>query len=184
MQSWNTASVVEPQSDDSVCTIWGIRNGKNYLLQVYRERLKYSDLKARMISMARAWRVATVMLEYANSGTSLVRTLKWEGYPNIISYTPRLDKEVRFAAQTDKIRDGLVLLLQEALWRPDFQREILTFRSAQYDDRVDRFGPTKDWTSAAKGASMGVSVFKQMGQMFGLAKGVFCPSFSYYAARR
>ena len=29
-----------------------------------------------------------------------------------------------------------------------------------------------------------VSVFKQMGQMSGLAKGVFCSSFSYYAARR
>ena len=29
-----------------------------------------------------------------------------------------------------------------------------------------------------------LSVFKQMGQMFGLAKGVFCSSFSYYAARR
>ena len=30
----------------------------------------------------------------------------------------------------------------------------------------------------------GVSVFKQMGQMFGLAKGVFCASFSCYAACR
>ena len=29
-----------------------------------------------------------------------------------------------------------------------------------------------------------LSVFKQMGQMFGLAKGVFCSSFSYYAGRR
>ena len=29
-----------------------------------------------------------------------------------------------------------------------------------------------------------VSVFKQMGQMFGLAKGVFCSSFSCYAACR
>ena len=29
-----------------------------------------------------------------------------------------------------------------------------------------------------------LSVFKQMGQMFGLAKGVFCSSFSYYTARR
>ena len=30
----------------------------------------------------------------------------------------------------------------------------------------------------------GMSVFKQMGQMFGLAKGVFCSSFSCYAACR
>ena len=29
-----------------------------------------------------------------------------------------------------------------------------------------------------------LSVFKQMGQMFGLAKGVFCASFSCYAACR
>ena len=29
-----------------------------------------------------------------------------------------------------------------------------------------------------------MSVFKQMGQMFGLAKGVFCASFSCYAACR
>ena len=32
--------------------------------------------------------------------------------------------------------------------------------------------------------SLGLSVFKQMGQMFGLAKGVFCSSFSCYAACR
>ena len=29
-----------------------------------------------------------------------------------------------------------------------------------------------------------VSVFKEMGQMFGLAKRVYCSSFSYYAACR
>ena len=35
-----------------------------------------------------------------------------------------------------------------------------------------------------KGRPRGLSVFKQMGQMFGLAKGVFCASFSCYAACR
>ena len=37
---------------------------------------------------------------------------------------------------------------------------------------------------AAFGRYRPVSVFKQMGQMFGLAKGVFCSSFSCYAACR
>ena len=32
--------------------------------------------------------------------------------------------------------------------------------------------------------TIAVSVFKQMGQMFGFAKGVFCSSFSCYAACR
>ena len=42
----------------------------------------------------------------------------------------------------------------------------------------------KPGTALDLGCGSGVSVFKQMGQMFGLAKGVFCSSFSYYAGRR
>ena len=40
------------------------------------------------------------------------------------------------------------------------------------------------WRRETRNESSEMSVFKQMGQMFGLAKGVFCSSFSCYAACR
>ena len=45
VQSWDTANKVTELSDYSVCTTWGIGDGKTYLLDRYRERLEYPDLK-------------------------------------------------------------------------------------------------------------------------------------------
>ena len=56
--------------------------------------------------------------------------------------------------------------------------ENMTFQQST----IDEFSVSDQTLDAVLGLSM--SVFKQMGQMFGLAKGVFCASFSCYAACR
>jgi phage terminase large subunit-like protein len=52
LQSWETASKVSELSDYSVCTTWGIKQRKMYLLSVLRRRLEYPDLKRAVIQQA------------------------------------------------------------------------------------------------------------------------------------
>ena len=45
VQSWDTANESIELSDFSVCTTWGIKGKKLYLLSLLRKRLEYPDLK-------------------------------------------------------------------------------------------------------------------------------------------
>src|SRR5262249_44684010 len=45
IQSWDTANKVSELSDYSVCTTWGTRAKQIYLLDVFRQRLEFPELK-------------------------------------------------------------------------------------------------------------------------------------------
>jgi phage terminase large subunit-like protein len=45
LQSWDTANKSGERNDYSVCATWGVVSGKYYLLDVFRRRLDYPDLK-------------------------------------------------------------------------------------------------------------------------------------------
>ena len=52
VQSWGTANKAGELNDYSVCTTWGIRDRVFYLLDVYRRRLNYPDLKRAVLDLA------------------------------------------------------------------------------------------------------------------------------------
>ena len=45
IQSWDTANKASELADYSVCTTWGLKKGHFYLLNVFRKKLGYPDLK-------------------------------------------------------------------------------------------------------------------------------------------
>jgi phage terminase large subunit-like protein len=45
VQSWDTANKSGELNDFSVCTTWGVYSGRYYLLDVFRRRLNYPELK-------------------------------------------------------------------------------------------------------------------------------------------
>jgi hypothetical protein len=49
VQSWDTASKGEEHNDYSVCTTWLQRGDDHYLIDVFRERLNYPDLKKKIV---------------------------------------------------------------------------------------------------------------------------------------
>ena len=75
LQSWDTASKGGPENDFSVCTTWIVtRNRRWYLLDVWRKRVDYPELKAAVRSLA-AWHNARrVLVEDAGAGTSLFKS--------------------------------------------------------------------------------------------------------------
>jgi hypothetical protein len=48
VQSWDTANKATELSDYSVCTTWGVHDKRYYLLDVFRQRLNYPDLKRKV----------------------------------------------------------------------------------------------------------------------------------------
>jgi hypothetical protein len=79
LQSWDTANKSGELNDYSVCTTWGVAGGKYYLLDVFRRRLEYPDLKRAVWEQARRYPHPKVLIEDKGSGTQLIQELKREG---------------------------------------------------------------------------------------------------------
>jgi hypothetical protein len=78
-ESWDTANKATELSDFSVCTTWGIKDHKLYLLDVLRERLEYPDLKRAVANHSARFRPNNILIEDKASGTQLIQELKREG---------------------------------------------------------------------------------------------------------
>jgi hypothetical protein len=64
-----TANKPTELSDYSVCTTWGIKGKRVYLLHVFRKRLGYPELKRAVREQAGAFNPKTIMIEDKASGT-------------------------------------------------------------------------------------------------------------------
>jgi predicted phage terminase large subunit-like protein len=140
VQSWDTGMTALPTADCSVCTTWGaVSKDEWYLLDVFRQRLDYHDLKKRVIEMKHRWRADKVVIEYANAGIFLIRELSREsGFAGVpVSYQPKHDKVLRFETQIGRLQDNAFYIPEEAPWLADFKRECLAFPMGRNDDQVD-----------------------------------------------
>ena len=139
LQSWDTANKSGELNDYSVCTTWGVVGGKYYLLDVFRRRLDYPDLKRAVWEQARRYRNPKVLIEDKGSGTQLIQELKREGLLYIRPYLPptNTDKIVRLFAQSHHFESGRVLLPSSASWLDDYRRELTSFPGSKHDDQVD-----------------------------------------------
>jgi predicted phage terminase large subunit-like protein len=151
VQSWDTALTAEPTSDFSVCMTWGFREGRWYLLDLFRARLEYPDLKRKVVKLRDAWRADKVIVEYANTGMPLIREFRLEGLGLLEPYQPRIDKETRAEVQTAKLETGAYLLPKEGPWLGDLKRELLAFPNGRYDDQVDSLIQFLDWIGSRRG---------------------------------
>jgi predicted phage terminase large subunit-like protein len=145
VQSWDTASKPGNLSDYSVCTTWGIASSKFYLLNVYRERVGYPELKRAVVEQARAFRPDAILIEDKSSGTALIQDLVADGIHNILGYKPKDDKIMRMHAQTATIKNGFVFVPTHAHWVDDYLHEMTSFHFGKYDDQVDSTSQFLDW---------------------------------------
>jgi predicted phage terminase large subunit-like protein len=142
-QSWDTANKVGELNDYSVCTTWGVKRAARemtyYLLDVFRKRLNYPDLKRAVIELQKRFPRSVVIIEDKASGTQLIQELKREGGMLIKPYLPPTgtDKELRVDAQSIDFANGCVFLRRPAAWLNDYVAELTGFPNMKYDDQVD-----------------------------------------------
>ena len=138
VQSWDTASKVTELSDYSVCTTWGVKERKMYLLNVFRQRMEFPELKRRVRELAALWRASIVLIEDKSSGTQLIQELRADGFARVQAAPANNDDKVmRLRAQTAKIEGHFVLFPEKAPWLDAYLLELTTFPNAKHDDQVD-----------------------------------------------
>jgi predicted phage terminase large subunit-like protein len=156
VQSWDTANKSGELNNYSVCTTWGVANGKYYLLDVYRRRLDYPDLKRAVLEQSRKYHMPRILIEDKGSGTQLIQELQREGLLFIKPYLPppNTDKQMRLFAQSHQFESGKVLLPAGAPWLPEYIRELTSFPGSKYDDQVDSTTQALHYMSSNNTAEM------------------------------
>jgi predicted phage terminase large subunit-like protein len=139
VQSWDTANKATEISDFSVCTTWGVKDGCFYLLDLYRKRLEYPELKKAVISQRKRFQANRILIEDKASGTQLIQELKRDGQFRIEPCIPPpgTDKTIRLFAQSTAFEAGQVVLPHYAPWLADYLKELMGFPGSKYDDQVD-----------------------------------------------
>ena len=137
ISSWDTANKATELSDYSVCTTFGVRDDQIYLLDVFREKLRWPDLKREVKARAAQFSADIILIEDKGSGIQLLEELRGEGVPGVKAYLPKCEKVARLQAQCSAIENGRVHLPEAAPWRAAYIHEMITFPAAKHDDQVD-----------------------------------------------
>jgi len=137
VQSWDTANKGGPENDFSVCTTWIVtRDNQWFLLDVWRKRVDYPELKAAAQALAQRHSAQRVLVEDVGAGTSLVQELRTK-VPGIIAVKPDRDKVSRMAVVSAKFEAGQVFFPQRAPWLADLEAELFAFPCGRFDDQCD-----------------------------------------------
>jgi len=149
VQSWDTASKDGVFNDWSVCITALKRKREVFVLDVFRGKLKFPDLRRKVEELARRHSINALLVEDAASGAQLVQQLredKPDGIPAPVPVRPDADKVTRFSAQTPRIEAGELLLPVDAPWLATFERELLGFPNLKHDDQVDALTQLLAWS--------------------------------------
>ena len=146
IQSWDTAFEKTNRSDFSACTTWGVfyqadKNGDEkpniILLDAYKQRLEFPELKKKAFDMWKEWNPDTLIVEKKAAGSPLIYELRKIGIP-LSEYTPSKgsDKIARVNAISDLFASGVVWC-PETRWAEEVMEEMAAFPNGDNDDLVD-----------------------------------------------
>lgn len=151
IQSWDTANKATELANFSVCITLGVCDKRVYILNVFRRKLNYPELKRAVRDQAEMFKATLVLVEDKASGTQLIQELVKEGLSIVKPVKPEVDKIMRFNAQTATIENGFVYLPTKAHWLADFVFEVTTFPAAKYDDQADSLSQALEWINKQPG---------------------------------
>jgi predicted phage terminase large subunit-like protein len=143
IQSYDTAFSKKETADYSAITTWGVfypdedSPANLILLDAYKERLEFPELRKEALEQYKYWNPDTVIIEAKASGQPLTYELRKIGIP-VINFTPSKgqDKYSRVNAVAPMFESGMI-------WAPDeeFADEVIeecaSFPYGDHDDLVD-----------------------------------------------
>lgn len=147
VQSWDTAFKANAGADPSVCTTWGEMSNGFDLLEVFRKKMEYPELKAEFERLKNKkyndQPVDAILVEDRASGQSLEQDFR--GKCPVLALKPEKDKIARISAQSAVIEAGMVGLPIYADWLPAFEAEFAMFPTGAHDDQVDSTSQALNW---------------------------------------
>jgi predicted phage terminase large subunit-like protein len=156
LMSWDTAFEKNNRADYSACTTWGVfyrdDDGSDWevskadrgkpqahiiLLNAFRDRMEFPELKRVVIEQYRSWEPDGVIIEKKASGAPLIYELRAMGIP-VQEFTPSKgnDKISRLNAVSDIFASGRVWV-PETRWAEEVIEEVASFPAGDHDDYVD-----------------------------------------------
>lgn len=152
-QSWDTAIKDTARADWSVCTTWGVTASQYHLLNVFRKKLEYPQLKQAIQTQAAMYGVppAAILIEDKASGQQLIQELRLSTQLPIIPVKalPQKDRKlIAAAACAYPIEAGLVTVpenKEKTPWWLDFEHEMLFFPNGKHDDQIDSLSQFINW---------------------------------------
>lgn len=137
IQSWDTAFKKNAENDYSVCTTWAVCDNGYYLLDVWRGRVEFPELKKIVATKYEEFGADEVLIEDMASGQSLIQELERGTRIPIKGIKVEQDKITRAHVITPLIEAGKIYLPENAVWLKDFMSECEDFPNGQFDDAVD-----------------------------------------------
>src|SRR5262249_2486769 len=161
--------------DYSVCEVWAQCDGGFYLLDLWRERVPFPDIKRAVLSLNQRWTPSALLIEESASCQTLIQEL---GLPAVgpggsdqpgfipgqsqggrfagqalpvVPINAGNDKIARAAALSSLIEAGLVWLPEDAPWAEDFLHEACDFPVVQHDNHVAAMACALTYLRAAAG---------------------------------
>lgn len=137
VQSWDTAFKDKQLNDYSVCTTWGETRNGFYLIDVWRAKVEFPELKRVALALYDRDIPDVVLVEDKASGQSLVQELERNTRIPVFPIKVDANKVARANAATPLIEAGKVYLPESAPWLFDYIEELSAFPNAKHDDQVD-----------------------------------------------
>ena len=151
IQSWDVASTTATTGDWSVCSTWLAIKRMYYLIDLWRGRLEFPQLRRKVIELAQKHKPNRILIEQTGPGLHMIQELRANPVPGVavpIGIKPEGDKLVRMEAQCARFEAGQVHLPREAPWLDDFLHEVLAFPYARHDDQIDSVSQFLNWAEA------------------------------------
>lgn len=142
--SIDTAMKGTPLADFSVATVWLGRGDNCFLLDLWRDRIDYPQLKHAVISLRDKYPNATLLIEDKGSGTSLIQDLRADNR-SVIAINPEADKISCAAKVSAQFEAGSVHFPKNAPWLDCLKAELLGFPNTRYDDQVNSVTQALSW---------------------------------------
>jgi predicted phage terminase large subunit-like protein len=149
IQSWDTATKGGDDNSYSVCTTWGLHENKFYLLDRYRGRPNFRELKTHAISLANEYQPTTILIEDQSSGPALQQELTGLGWPAEAVPQTAASKTERLHICINKFEAGLVILPRNAVWLEEYVGELTTFPGSEFSDQVDSTTQALIWGNSS-----------------------------------
>ena len=153
--SVDSAIKATERHDWTVLTVWAqTGDGRHCLLDVVRRRVEFNELVKLTDQVASFWQATAILVEDKGSGTQYIQVRgQNSATPSPVAVVPisvqNLSKEFRFDAVTPMFSQGLVLLPENSSWLALYERELLMFPAAKYDDQVDSTSQYLEWARGA-----------------------------------
>jgi predicted phage terminase large subunit-like protein len=144
IMSLDAAQEATNRSDYNAVTLWGVFFNENtnqnniILLNAWKERMEFPELKRRMIAEYKEWEPDTFIVEKKSNGAALYQELRSMGMP-VSEFTPSKgnDKISRVNSITDLFASGMVWAPTDRRWAQEVIQECADFPVGTHDDMVD-----------------------------------------------